>query len=91
MSKERWLIGLVSVAVLLGTLLFASVLVTDRRREAAVGELKAKGRAVLDQRVGPRALPRGQDQSLMRPGDERHVKKRPVHRPRKIRLRPVPG
>jgi hypothetical protein len=29
-------------------LLFASVLVTDRRREAAVGELKAKGRTVLE-------------------------------------------
>jgi len=50
-SRERWLIGLVSITVLLGMLLFASVLVTDRRREAAVGELKAKGRTVLE-RVG---------------------------------------
>jgi hypothetical protein len=40
-------------------LLFASVLVTERRREAAVGEPKAKGRTVLDQRVGAQGASAG--------------------------------
>jgi len=58
-SRERWLIALVSIAVLLGMLLFSSVLVTDRRREAAVGQLKSRGRRVLDQRMGAQGASKG--------------------------------
>jgi len=58
-SRERWLIALVSIAALLGMLMFASVLVTDRRREVAVGQLKARGQGVLGQRMGAQGASKG--------------------------------
>ena len=51
MSKDRWLIVTAGVVLILAMTLFVFSVVTDRRREVAVGKLKAKRAEVFAQRT----------------------------------------
>lgn len=55
MYKQRWLFGVLALIAVLGVTIFVMKLVTDRRRESAVEQLRAKTELIAPGLLAPKA------------------------------------